>query len=158
MGQGSKFNSALSTTGGRANLVTSEDIASGDSFAKDILKEMEEEGIKFSKEKILFAVKLENRKIIYLEIGDSQSGMIHILERHGDDFAKAFADQNVTKDNLQQFLCDTISKGKLVSSYRRDVNGKEGYCNVYYYKGHHTVVFSIASNGFIIESRPGKWR
>ena len=65
MGGGSAFDSALSTRGGRANFVTMEDIASGDSLAKQILGEMKKEGIKFSKKDIVFAAKLENgRKVL----------------------------------------------------------------------------------------------
>ena len=46
MGQGSKFDSALSTRGGRSNFVTGGDIASGDKLAKVILAEMKQEGTK----------------------------------------------------------------------------------------------------------------
>ena len=51
MGSGSKSDSALSTQGGRANVVTNMDIGCGEPLAKDILSEMEEEGTKFTKEK-----------------------------------------------------------------------------------------------------------
>ena len=155
MGQGSKFDSALSTRGGRSNFVTQNDILNKDLLAKEILKEMEDEEIKYSKDKIIFAARLDNNRKIFLERGDSKSGAQHIIERHGDDFAKAFSDLNVTKANLESYLSDVISKGKLVSSFRRDTNGKEGYRSVYYYKGHRTVVVSIAGNGYIVESRPG---
>ena len=36
MGQGSKFDSALSTKGGRSNFITGSDIALGDKLAKEI--------------------------------------------------------------------------------------------------------------------------
>lgn len=69
MGQGSKFDSALSTRGGRSNFVTGGDIASGDKLAKEILAEMKQEGTKFSKDKIVFAARLENGNRIFLETG-----------------------------------------------------------------------------------------
>lgn len=156
MGCGSKFDSALSTRGGRANAVTANDIASNDPLAKDILDDMKNKNINFTKERIVFAARLENGNHIFLEKGNSKSGLIHINERHGDDFSRAFKDQNVNNSNLSSFLYDTITKGKLVSSIRRDTNGKEGYRSVYYYKGKRTVVYSIAGNGYIIESRPGE--
>lgn len=156
MGCGSKFDSALSTRGGRANAITANNISLNDSVAKDILDGMKDKNINFTKERIVFSARLENGNHIFLEKGNSKSGLVHIIERHGDDFSRVFKDQNVNNSNLSSFLYDTITKGKLVLSIRRDVNGKEGYKSVYYYKGKRTVVFSIAGNGYIIESRPGK--
>ena len=143
MGQGSKFDSALSTRGGRSNFVTSEDIVSKDPFAKDILDGMTQEGIKFSKEKIVFAAKLENGKHLFLE----NDRVNHIMDRHGEEFKKNFGVNN--QQELSSLLSDTISKGKLISSFRKDSHGKEGYRSIYYYKGKYTIVYSIASNGYI---------
>src|SRR5574344_711423 len=131
MGSGSKFNSALSTRGGKANAVNTSYIASNDLLAKEILNEMTDKGIIFTKDKIEFAARLENGNHIFLEKGNSKSGLVHILTVHGDDFSRAFKNQNVNKSNLSSFLYDTITKGKLVSSIRRDTNGKEGYRSVY---------------------------
>lgn len=156
MGSGSKFNSALATRGGKANSINALDIKSNSPLANDILNDMKNSGIKFTKSKIEFAAKLENGNHIFLEKGDEKSGLTHIINRHGDDFSRAFSDLNVNKSNLSSFLYDTITKGKLVSSVRRDSGGKEGYRNVYYYKGKRTVVYSIAGNGYIVQSRPGK--
>ena len=89
MGCGSKFDSALSTRGGRANAVTANDIASNDPLAKDILDDMKNKNINFTKERIVFAARLENGNHIFLEKGNSKSGLIHIIERHGDDFSRA---------------------------------------------------------------------
>jgi hypothetical protein len=153
MGNGSKFASAISTRGGKLNAINSEDIRANNPLAKEILDDMSNKGIDFTKDKIEFAARLENGNNIFLEKGNEKSGLIHINIRHGDDFSRAF---DVDKSNLSSFLYDTITKGKLVSSIRRDGNGKEGYRSVYYYQGKRTVVFSIAGNGYIVESRPGK--
>ena len=147
MGQGSKFDSSLSTRGGRANLITASDIASGDSLAKEILSEMKEDGIKFSKDKIVFAAKLDNGNKIFLE----KDAVNHIISRHVNDFKNAFG---VERHEISSLLSDTISKGKLISSFRKDSNGKEGYRNIYYYKGRYAVVYGIASNGYIETAFP----
>lgn len=143
MGQGSKFNSGLRTRGGRSNFITQNDIASGDPLAKEILSEMESEGIKFSKDKIIFVAKLENGNKIFLE----KDAVSHIMDRHGLEFRNNFGVSN--QQELSSLLSDTISKGKLISSFRKDSCGKEGYCNIYYYKGRYTIIYSIASNGYI---------
>ena len=152
MGSGSKFNSALSTRGGRANIVTGAEISNGDLLAKNILTEMKEEGIKYTKEKVVFAAKLENGNHIFLETGNSKNGLQHIIEGHSSDFDRAFG---VKPQQLGAFLHDTIAKGKLVTSFRYDTNGREGYRSVYYWSGKYVVVYAISANGYITTAIPG---
>lgn len=147
MGQGSKFDSALGTQGGRSNFITAQDIISNDSLAKNILDEMKNEGIKFSKEKIVFAAKLKNGNKIFLE----KDAVNHIIEKHGSHFEKAFG---VKKSQIETLLIDTISKGKLISSEFRYVNGVNYYSNKYYYNGKYSVVYGIAENGYIETAYP----
>lgn len=148
MGQGSKFDSALSTKGGRSNFITGSDIASGDKLAKEILGEMRQEGIKFSKDKIVFAAKLENGNKIFLET----EAVDHILSRHSSQFEKTFGTKS--KAELINTLSETISKGKLVSSDYRNFNGVTYYSNKYYYNGKYSVVYGISENGYIETAYP----
>lgn len=148
MGQGSKFDSALSTKGGRSNFITGSDIASGDKLAKEILGEMRQEGIKFSKDKIVFAAKLENGNKIFLET----EAVDHILSRHSSQFEKTFGTKS--KAELINTLSETISKGKLVKSSLKYVNGKACYSNKYYYKGKYSILYGIADNGYIETAYP----
>lgn len=147
MGQGPKFDSALGTRGGRANFITNNDIASGDALAKDILSEMKEEGIKFSKDKIVFAAKLKNGSKIFLET----DAVNHIIQGHATDFENAFG---VKSHQIAPLLSDTICKGTLVSSKVSIVNGKTCYSNKYYYKGEYSIVYGIADNGYIETAYP----
>lgn len=147
MGSGSKFDSALSTRGGRANIVTSEGIANGDPLGKEILAEMKNEGIKFSREKIVFAARLENGNKVFLETGNASSGLQHIIDNHGGQFEKDFG---IKPNQLGGFLHDVVARGKLVASSRyNDPLGREGYRSVYYWKGEHVVVYGISENGYI---------
>lgn len=54
-----------------------------------------------------------------------------------------------TKEAAINILCETISKGKLVSSDYRNVNGVTYYFNKYYYNGKHSVIYGISENGYI---------
>ena len=148
MGQGSKFDSALSTRGGRSNFVTGGDIASGDKLAKEILAEMKQEGTKFSKDKIVFAARLENGNRIFLETG----AVDHIIIRHASQFEKTFGVK--TRADITNTLCETISKGKLVKASVKTVNGKLYYSNKYYYRGKYSVVYGISDNGYIETAYP----
>ncbi len=147
MGSGSKFNSALSTRGGRANIVTGAEISGGSLLAKGILSEMREEGTKFTKEKIVFAARLENGSKVFLETGNRESGLQHIVANHGSQFEKEFG---VKANQVGGFLHDVVAKGKLVASFRyNDPIGREGYRSVYYWKGKHVVIYGISGNGYI---------
>lgn len=147
MGGGDKFNSALSTRGGRSNFITGENIATGDPLAKEILSEMTQEGIRFSKDKIVFAARLENGNKVFLE----KDAVSHIISRHGGDFEKAFG---IKSSQISSTLSDTISKGKLISSTFREVGGVKYYSNKYYHQGKYSVVYGIAENGYIETAYP----
>lgn len=108
---------------------------------------MESEGIKFTKDKIIFAARLENGNKIFLE----KDAVQHIIDRHGSDFNKAFGIKN---HEVSTLLSDTISKGKLVSSTYREVNGVKYYSCRYYYEGKYSVVYGIAENGYIETAYP----
>lgn len=149
MGQGKDFNSALSTRGGRSNFITGGDIASGDALAKEIIAEMKEENIKFTKSKIVFAARLDNGRKLFLE----KDALNHIIEKHGTQFESAF---NIKSNEIPALLSDTISKGKLVSSTYHESNGIPGYKSKYYYQGRYMVVYGIATNGYIESAYPRK--
>lgn len=52
MGSGSKFDSTLSTRGGRANMVTEADIKNGDAMAKNIIQEMKKRELNSQKKRL----------------------------------------------------------------------------------------------------------
>lgn len=150
MGQGSNFSNSLRTKGGGGNFITQEDIKNNDSMAKTILSEMVTEGAKFSREKIIFVVKLENGRKIFLET----DALEHIIQKHFTQFSETFNLKD--ESELSTLLNETISKGKLIESYEHISNGQIGYRNVYYYKGKYSVVFANATNGYIITAFPAK--
>lgn len=150
MGGGSKFDSALSTRGGKLNFVTSDKISIGDLLATDILDEMSKNGIKFTKEKIVFAARLDNGEHIFLE----NDRVEHIIERHIQDFESAFG---IKSNQLVALLSDTISKGKLISAKFNARDGKTFYRNKYYYQGKYCVVYGIAENGYIETAYPASY-
>ena len=151
MGAG-KYYSELSTRGGKLNFITESDILSGESLAKEILDEMKEKGIKYSKDKIVFAARLENGNKIFLE----KSRVEHIVEQHASNFKTTFGVEDNTSISL--LLSETISKGKLIDSYPHTSNGKEGYRSIYYYKGNYMIVYAISTNGYIETAFPIRYK
>ncbi len=153
MGSGSVFNSALSTRGGRKNIISNFDIRENDCLAEDIINEMIAKGIKFTKEMLVFAARLDNGRIIFLERGNDYSGLEHIKNRHASHFSQAFG---VKEKELGTFLYDVIKNGELVTSFRNDTNGREGYRSVYYWKGDYVVIYAISANGYITTAMPSR--
>ena len=96
----------------------------------------------------MFAAKLENGHKIFLET----EAVGHIVSRHLSQFEKTFGIKS--KAELISTLSETISKGKLVKSSLKYVNGKACYSNKYYYKGKYSILYGIADNGYIETAYP----
>lgn len=126
---------------------------------EDLIKELENNGVKFSKEDIVFITKDKTGQIVWLEKGNSSAGLEHILngngktQGHADDFAKAFG---VSKGEIPEYLNRVISHGEVISSILIEKGNREGFERIYYYEGKHYVVTGIGSNGFIVSAYPKK--
>lgn len=74
------------------------------------------------------------------------------MSRHSSQFEKIFRIK--PKEGLINALSETISKGKLVKSSLKYVNGKACYSNKYYYKGKYSILYGISENGYIETAYP----
>lgn len=151
MGAGRNYSLALATRGEKICVVTRRDIKRWTRKARKILSELKERGVKFSREKIIFAIKTGNMRPVFLETGTASAGLKHIKKRHGGDFDRAF---KIGKHQIGDFLQKVMSKWKLVKSVRTFANGKAGYQNTYYSKGNYAVMVRISDNGYIVSAHP----
>lgn len=126
-----------------------------------MVKPLEELGVKFTKEDVLFVTKDKIGQIVWLEKNNEYRGLKHILDGdgfrehpgHADQFKKAF---NVNREQLPAFLNEFMTKGNIYSNQLKNINGRQGYERVYEYKGDYVIVTGIGTNGFIVTARPGK--
>lgn len=126
-----------------------------------MVKPLEELGVKFTKEDVLFVTKDKIGQIVWLEKSNEYRGLKHILDGdgfrehpgHADQFKKAF---NVNREQLPAFLNEFMTKGNIYSNQLKNINGRQGYERVYEYKGDYVIVTGIGTNGFIVTARPGK--
>ena len=122
-----------------------------------LISELEENGIKFTKEDIVFITKDRTGQTVWLENGNSSAGLEHILygngksPGHAADFEKAFG---VSKTGLPQYLQKVITQGNVISNKLIKRGSREGFERVYYYEGRYHVVTGIGTNGFIISAYP----
>lgn len=54
-------------------------------------------------------------KVVFLEKGNAKAGLEHILQRHGDDFARI----GVSREQVPSVVMDTVTKGKNCWSSRK---------------------------------------
>lgn len=125
--------------------------------AEELIADLEKNGIKFTKEDIVFITKDETGQTVWLETGDSSAGLKHILDGNGQtpghavDFERAFG---VSRDQLPSYLEKVISKGTVIDNKLVKKGSCEGYERTYYYEGNYYVITGIGTNGFVVSAYP----
>lgn len=83
---------------------------------------------------------------LFLEIGNSSSGLQHIIENHGSDFLY----RNITEDQIPDLVINAVVTGKAIGTqgtgriiYEVMFNGKLQYVSV-----------TVGSNGYIVGANP----
>ena len=90
-----------------------------------------------------------------LEKGNNNSGLLHIIKNHKDNFKKAF---NISENEIPNFLKNVMANAKIVSSKTKIINGKQGYERKYEYNNKYIIVSVIGTNGFIVSAYPREKR
>lgn len=122
-----------------------------------LIKELESNGVKFSKADVVFITKDKTGQIVWLEKGNSSAGLEHIINGngktlgHGKDFEKAFG---VSCEQISSFLNNVVSTGYVVSSELKYINGRSGFERIYYFDKKYYVLAGIGTNGFIVTAYP----
>lgn len=116
---------------------------------KQLIKQLEESGIKVSKEDVLKIKKLsKEQKIVWLEKGTEKAGFEHILLEHGEQFTK----QGISIAEIPDFLINALEKGEIVGYQGR---GKGRPIYEFIYNGEkRRVAITVGNNGFIVGANP----
>lgn len=77
--------------------------AGGALLDKKLMQELADSGVKYNADEVVMVTKNADGKLIWLEQGNSKSGLKHILDRH----ASNFADKGVT--DIPRFLQETMN-------------------------------------------------
>lgn len=104
------------------------------------------QGIKHNPESIIEIAKNQKEQIIFLEVGNSKSGLQHILEQHEADFLR----RGISKDQIPKLVITAVTQGteigiqgKSRTIYEIEFNGVTQYVSV-----------TIANNGYIVGANP----
>ncbi len=153
MGQGKNFSNGnggrgLGTKGGKISLRDEIDAI----IKKDpLLKQLVDSNVKINLKEVVFTAKDKSGQVVWLEKGDQDVGLTHIMKHESDFVAK----HNISKGQLTPHLKNVVSKGKVVSSRLVTLhNGRKGLEKIYLYKGKYYTLGAIGTNGFIVSMYP----
>lgn len=124
---------------------------------ENLIKQLENSGVKFSKKDIVFITKDKSGQTVWLEKGNLNAGLNHILEGngitkgHADDFQRAFG---LSKSEIPSYIEKVITHGSIVDNKLKPIGNRMGYERTYYYNGEYHVVTGIGTNGFIVSAYP----
>lgn len=126
---------------------------SNDYNEKQMYEKLDKAKVKYNKGEVVFVTKDEINNVIWLEKGNDNKGLKHIVDNHKDDFKRCF---NINEKEIPNYLNKIISEGKIVKNELKNVCGRDGYERIYYYKGNYYMLVAIGTNGFIITAYPIK--
>ena len=113
---------------------------------RNLVAELQRGGTKISPEAVVEVRRLSDGRIVWLETGDSESGLAHILKSHGQDFAN----KGVPPDEVSSTVIQALKDGKKVGVKR---DGTPIYAATYGGKSWDMVVV-VGSNGYIVSAYP----
>ena len=116
-----------------------------------LISQLEARGENFSKDDVVAITQDPSGRIVWLEnghLGDRPSGLSHIIDAHGEDFAR----QNISQNEIPQYIMTAVSHGTIVGYQGRDT-GRPIY--EFIYEGvTRRVAITIGSNGYIVGANP----
>ena len=108
-------------------------------------------GVKFNEKNIVFATRDNKGMVVWLETGNKNSGLQHIIANHGTDFQNVYG---VEKKNIPGFIKNLVSSGHVLNERVVMKNGKPGFERIYEYDNKHFTVSGIGINGYIVSVYP----
>lgn len=87
-------------------------------------------------------------KVVFLEAGNSRAGLQHVVERHGEDFAR----RGVEEAQIPDLLIDALTNGKVVG-HQGSGTGRPIY-EVVFEGQKHRVAVTVGDNGFVVGANP----
>ena len=116
-----------------------------------LISQLEASGVKFNKDEVVAITQDSSGNIVWLEeghLGDRPSGLAHIIDAHGADFAN----QNITQEEIPQYIMSAIKYGTIVG-YQGRGQGRP----IYEFTYEHTIrriAITVGSNGYIVGANP----
>lgn len=123
----------------------------------DLVRPLIDAGVKFNREDVIFLTWDKTGQLLWLENGNSNRGLQHILfgdkysKGHIEDFQKKF---NVKKEDVAKFINDFVTNGKLMYSVLKKRGEKTGYERLYKKGRNYFLLVGLGTNGYIVSAYP----
>ena len=117
-------------------------------LSKSLLDELTANGVKFTPENVIATTRNSSGKVVFLESGNSKTGLQHIIEEHGSQFAQ----MGVSEAQIPGVVMKAVSEGKLVGYqgsgsgrpiYELNINGQP-----------QRIAVTVGDNGFVVGANP----
>ncbi|MEW8460667.1 MAG: LysM peptidoglycan-binding domain-containing protein [Candidatus Thiodiazotropha endolucinida] len=113
-----------------------------------LLDELGQSGVKHTPENIIDIRKTQDGQIVFLETGNRQAGLEHILVRHEQDFANV----GIHADQIPDAVMTAVTQGKVIG-YQGKNQGRTIYETVFN-DTRHRISVTVSDNGFIVGANP----
>lgn len=127
--------------------ITNQAKGTGNLKPQGLMDELATSGVKYNPNDVVAVTKTPDGKLVWLENGNSQAGLNHIL-KHADEFAT----KGISQNQLPEFITKAVSAGKIVG-YQGKGTGRPIY-EINFNGQTQRVAITTGSNGFIVGANP----
>lgn len=114
-----------------------------------LIDEVIANGEKISPDKVLLITRDPSGKIVWMEEGNSRSGLQHILVRHGHEFNG----KGISNDNIPNYVLEAVHQGNVVGTQGKRTPPRTIY--EFTYNGEtQRIAVQVGSNGYIVSANP----
>ncbi|MBD2666046.1 hypothetical protein B6N60_04988 [Richelia sinica FACHB-800] len=113
-----------------------------------LIAELAELGIKHNPAKIVKIAKQADGKIVFLEEGNTEAGLQHILEEHSSQFAE----QGIEAEQIPDVVITALTEGKIIG-----YQGRKKTRIIYEVRLNsktHYIAVTVSDNGYIVGANP----
>lgn len=114
-----------------------------------LISELGQLGIKHNPKEIVRIAKQANGKIVFLEEGNANGGLQHILEEHSSQFA----DKGIDADKIPDVIMTAVTEGKIVGNLGRKKTPRPIY-EVNFNGKTYYIAVTVSDNGYIVGANP----
>ena len=116
---------------------------------KALIDEVIANGYKISPEKVVLSTRDPTGKIVWLEEGNSSSGLQHIIDRHGHEFNG----KGIANSDIPDYVLEAVYQGNIVGTQGKRNPPRTVY--EFVYNGQtQRIAIQVGSNGYIVGANP----
>ena len=113
-----------------------------------LVKELTVNGVKFTPQNVVATGRTVNGQVVFLETGNAKSGLLHIIDEHGRQFAQI----GVPEEQIPSVVMRAVTEGKLIG-YQGSGTGRPIY-EININGQSQRIAVTVGHNGYIVGANP----